>query len=84
MSDDNFRMERIKKLFHELEYELFRGFSEGDIDETIGWSHVFPVSRQIQNGVITLEFRTRPVHRDSVFVKSMNLEPRLKLVRDDG
>lgn len=67
MSDDNFRMERIKKLFSELECELFRGFSEGDIGETISWNHVFPVSRQIPGGVILLEFRARPLRQGLEF-----------------
>ena len=79
---DNYRMERIKRLMSELEYELHRGFMEGEIDESIAWSHIFPVSRQINNGVIILELRTRPVHRDSLMGRDLNLEPRLKLVTD--
>ena len=54
------RMERIERLLHELEYEVTRGIMEHEIDETMGFRFVVPVSRAIPNGIVACEFRTRP------------------------
>lgn len=79
-TDAEMRMERINRLFHELRYEIERGFMEGEIDEMIGYQFVVPVSRQITDGVVYCRFETRPVHRGSVMGLDLNPEPRLKLV----
>lgn len=74
----NFRMERIEKLLHELRYEVERGMVEADIDETIGFEFVVPISKAIPNGVVHCQFRTRPVPRHSI--GPLSCEPRLRLV----
>lgn len=77
MSDPtNFRMERISKLLRELEYEVTRGMMEGDIDETIGFRFVVPVSKAIRDGVVKCEFQTRPALRYEADIT----EPRLRLL----
>ena len=63
---DNYRWERITRLLKEVEYEVTRGMMDGEIDETIGFSFVIPLSRRIQGGVVHCEFRTRPVHHSSM------------------
>lgn len=57
----NYRMERIERLLKELEYETTRGMMEGEIDESLGFRFIVPVSKQIDKGVVQCEFRTRPV-----------------------
>ena len=79
-TDKKMRLERINRLFKELRYEIERGFMEGEIDESIGYRFVVPISRQIKNGIVVCEFRSRPVHRDSEFNGGFDQEPRLKLV----
>ena len=75
------RMERIDRLLNELKYEVTRGFMETEIDETIGFTFIVPVSRQIKNGVVLCQFYTRPVHRDTAMGRSINSEPRLQVVK---
>lgn len=58
---EQYRMERIERLLHELRYEIERGMMEGDIDESIGYTFHVPVSKSIPNGVVHCQFRTRPV-----------------------
>jgi hypothetical protein len=77
----NFRMERIEKLLHELEYEVARGMMEGDIDETIGFRFYVPISKRIRNGVVSCEFRTRPIPRE--YMSPDDIRPRLRLVKTD-
>jgi hypothetical protein len=80
MSDPtNFRMERIEKLLHELRYEVTRGMMEGDIDETIGFRFVVPLSKAIPDGVVMAEFRTRPMHRSAMLME--DAAPRLRVVK---
>jgi len=80
--DKEMRMERINRLIHELRYELERGFMEGEIEESITWHHIIPVSREVTNGVVVCRLETRPVHRDSAFGQQLETEPRLRVVRD--
>lgn len=61
MSD--FRMERIEKLLNELRYEVSRGIMEREIEETISFSFIVPVSGAIPDGVVQCSFETRPVPR---------------------
>ena len=76
----NFRMERIEKLLHELRYEVERGMMENDIDETVVFQFVVPISRSIHEGVVWCEFRTRPMHR-AIALGQGHVEPRLKVVK---
>jgi hypothetical protein len=80
-TDKQMRMERITRLLKELMYECERGFMENEIDECIGYEYIVPVSRNIVDGVVVCRFETRPVHRYSILGRSVNLEPRLKLVK---
>ena len=76
------RMERIKRIFSELRYEIERGFMEGEIDgETIYYSFVVPVSRCIPNGVVQCIFKSRPVPRDSMHEHDSQYEPKLKIIK---
>lgn len=60
MSESNYRMERIERLLRELEYEVVRGMMDREIDETIVFQFIVPVSQSIPNGTVMCEFRTRP------------------------
>lgn len=60
MADDTYRMERIKRLLRELQYEVTRGIMEREIDEEIGFRWYLPVSQKIGGGVVLCEFRTQP------------------------
>jgi hypothetical protein len=78
MMDRDFRMGRIEKLLHELRYEIERGMMENEIDETIGYEFIVPISRAIPDGVVHCSFRTRPSHRHvAIGIK----EPRLRVVK---
>lgn len=80
MSDPtNFRMERIEKLLHELEYEVTRGMMEGDIDEQLGFRFYVPISKAIPDGVVHCEFRTRPTPRYAMHID--DIRPRLRIVK---
>jgi len=76
----SFRQERIEKLLHELRYEIERGMMEREIDETLTFDFIVPISRAIPNGVVQCQFRTRPVHRHMLYLGE-DLEPRLKVVK---
>lgn len=73
------REERIEKLLHELRYEVERGMLEHEIDETLTFKFIVPLSRRIPDGVVMCEFRTRPAHRYEIF--GDELEPRLRIVK---
>jgi hypothetical protein len=75
----NFRMERIEKLFHELRHEIERGMMENEIDETIGYKFIVPISRAIPDGIVACEFRTRPMPRYMGFDPEA-MQPRLRVV----
>jgi len=85
MTEENkkMRMERINRLLHELRYEIERGFMEHEIEERIGYEFVVPISREINNGVVHCRFETRPVHMGSVMGKDLNMEPRLKIIKNE-
>lgn len=76
----NFRRERIEKLLHEIRYEVERGMLENEIDETMVFQFVVPISRSLHEGVVWCEFRTRPIHR-VVALGQGHIEPRLKVVK---
>lgn len=75
----NFRKERIEKLLHELRYEVERGMMENEIDEQLGFRFVVPISREIREGVVMCEFRTRPMHRSAIDID--DLQPRLRVIK---
>lgn len=79
-TDAQMRMERIERLLRELRYEVERGMMETEIDESIRYEFIVPVSRQLKEGVVWCRFETRPVHRGSAMGRHLNPEPRLKLV----
>jgi hypothetical protein len=78
----NYRMERVERLLRELEYEVTRGMIEGDLDETLGFTFIVPISKAIpRGGVVRAEFRTRPViaaHEPGLLDR-----PRLVVVKND-
>ena len=74
----NFRQERIEKLLHELRYEIERGMLEKDIGEEMNFRFYVPLSSKIPDGVVSCEFRTRPVHRHRM--NPDDVRPRLRLV----
>lgn len=75
----NIRQERVERLLEELRYEITRGMLEGDIDETMGFRFYVPLSKNIAEGVVHCEFRTRPIHRHNMDLSDIG--PRLKLVK---
>ncbi len=79
MSETNIRMQRVERLLNELRYEIERGMIEGDVDEHLVFRFYVPVSKKIPNGIVTCEFRTRPVPR--YHMSPDDLEPRLRLVK---
>lgn len=74
----NFRRERIEKLLHELRYEFERGVMERDIEEEMSFRFYVPISRNIPDGVVFCEFRTRPIPQYAM--NPEDLHPRLKVV----
>lgn len=78
---DNFRWERIQRLFTELRYELERGMMNGEIDESVGFRFIVPVSKSIPDGVVHCEFRSRPVHRHCIMMDDVGQPPKLRVVK---
>lgn len=74
------RMERIKRLLRELEYEVTRGIMEREIDEEIGFRFVVPVSRKIPGGIVGCEFRTRPGQTYDAAYYGLHETPKLRVV----
>ena len=73
----SYRLERIERLLKELEYEVVRGIMDNEIDETIMFRFIVPVSRAIDKGIVVCEFKTRPTTHSFMFDDSKS---RLKLV----
>lgn len=78
------RKERIERLLSELQYELVRGLTDGEIDEEMHWRYVLPMSKAIPGGVVTMAFVMRPAPTYAV-PTSWGFEPnvRLRLVGED-
>jgi len=76
---DNYRMERIERLLHELRHEVTRGMMDGEIDETLGFDFAVPISKQIPNGVVWCRFQTRPTH--PAHLPTGAVSPRLTVVK---
>lgn len=77
------RSERIERLLDELRYEILRGCMEREIDESLQYTFIVPVSSQIPDGVVMCEFRTRPAPRSHA--GSVGLaETRLRIVGEGG
>ena len=77
-NEANIRMERVERLLKELRHEITRGMMEGEIDESLVFQFIVPISRSIPDGVVVCNFRTRPEFRD--YNLDLN-EPRLRLVK---
>jgi hypothetical protein len=78
---DNYRWERIQRLFDELRYELSRGMLEGEIDESVGFRFFVPVSKSIPDGFVLCEFRSRPVPRHCMMMEDIGAPPKLRVVK---
>ena len=74
------KWERIEKLLAELRYEVEIGMLQGEIDETIGFEWIVPVSKAVPNGVVFCSFRTRPMHQQIAYGIGME-QPRLKIIK---
>jgi len=74
----NLRMERIERLLSELRYEIERGMMEREIDETLTYRFIVPVSQRIPDGVVMCRFESRPMLRQDVYL--FDLEPRLRVI----
>lgn len=59
--NNNFRLERIEKLMHELRHEITRGIMENEIEETMTFNFVVPVSRIFPKGCVCFRLETRPM-----------------------
>ena len=75
------RRERIERLLDELSYEIEVGMLKGEIDESMSFEFVVPVSKSMPNGVVYCVFYTRPMHRQHATWRMGLDEPRLKLVK---
>ena len=76
----NIRFERIQRLLRELEYEITRGMLGGEIDETISFQFVVPLSRRMPEGIVLCELRTRPT---AMYAVPLNIvKPRLRVVEE--
>lgn len=75
----NFRRERIEKLLYELKYEIERGILQEEIDETILFQFLIPISRSIPDGIIHCQFSSRPM--PPYGLTREDFQPRLKLVK---
>ena len=80
-SNQDYRQERIERLFQELRYEIERGMMDGEIDESLGFRFYVPVSKAIPDGVVFCEFRSRPIHRHSIIGTDIGAEPKLRVVK---
>jgi len=78
---DEYRKERIERLFRELRYEIEIGMMQGDIEESLGFRFYVPASKAIPDGVVFCEFRSRPVHRHSIIGQEIGAEPKLSVVK---
>ena len=78
MTAVNYRRERVERLLAELRYEVERGMLEGELDESLGFRFVVPVSKSIPDGVVWCEFSTRPRTR---YYAGVMEEPKLRVVR---
>lgn len=77
------RKERIERLLSELQYELVRGLTEGEIEEEMHWRYVLPMSKAIPGGVVTMAFVMRPAPAYAVPTSwGFESNVRLRLVGD--
>jgi hypothetical protein len=74
----NYRQERIERLLNELRYEVERGMMEGELDESLGFQFIVPVSKSMPGGVVLCSFRTRPQFN---FLINSDHQPNLRVVK---
>ena len=77
------RMERINRLFKELEYEIIRGITEREIEEEFGYQFCIPFSRHFSNGAVWCRFDSRPVEHMGYLPLHDDSGPKLKLVKNE-
>lgn len=77
---DTYRMDRIERLLHELEYEITRGLHAREIDERLHFRFMVPFCADSKNDCVVAEFRMRP---ELVWLVDDVLKPRLRLVKRD-
>lgn len=75
-----YRKERIERLLNELRYEVEVGMLHGEIDETIDFHFMVPVSKSLPNGIVVCQFTTRPKPRD-YWMSFPEGGPRLRVVK---
>jgi hypothetical protein len=74
------RAERIVKMLHELRYEIEVGMMQGDIEESMRFTFIVPISKSMPEGVVVCRFETRPMHKQNAFGIGLE-EPRLRIVK---
>ena len=74
----NYRKERIDRLLQELRYEVERGVMEREIEETITFQFVVPMSSSIPDGMVHCRFATRPITKYEMFGE---IPERLRVVK---
>jgi hypothetical protein len=77
----NIRKERIERLLEELRYEVTRGVMEGEVEEYLSFNFVVPVSKVITGGIVSCEFRTRPMTRHSALFAGIDADTGLRVVK---
>ena len=75
----SYRRERIERLLSEVKYEIERGVVDREIDESLGFEFIVPISRLGDGWVVQFRLSMQPVSRQSV-----DLGSRLRLVEKDG
>lgn len=76
----DFRLRRIEKLLHELEYEITRGVMEREIEPDLHMSKIFPCAGR-GDGLALLEVHLSPTHKYSSH--AYNVRPMLRIVKND-
>lgn len=74
------RLERIKRLMSEIEYEIFRGVMDREIEPDMHYSKIFPCIGRGDMDAAMLELHLFPIGRH--ISAGMNKMPRLRLVED--
>ena len=76
---NNYRQERIERLLKELRYEVERGMMDGEIDESLTFQFIVPISKTFREGVVHCRFETRPVPH-AIYI-GITDEPKLRVVK---
>lgn len=60
---DEWRKQRIERLFEELQYEITRGVMQHDITERMKFSFVIPISQEGEDWAVCFVADLRPMPR---------------------